>query len=98
MYVLEIDDKSSFSMSGHVGPLEALVQLRIRPTSSSRVLRFTATDSALAALYDYYDIVTFPTLPLGPNHKVRPCARKDGCTCTYLAVSCKVEASIRDEQ
>ena len=33
--VLEIDDKSSFSMSGHVGPLEALVQLRIRPMSSS---------------------------------------------------------------
>ena len=25
LYVLEIDDKSSFAMSGHVGPLEALV-------------------------------------------------------------------------
>ena len=25
LYVLEIDDKSSFSMSGRVGPLETLV-------------------------------------------------------------------------
>ena len=50
LYVLEVDDKASFSMSGHVGPLEALVQLRIRPTSSSRVLGFAATDSALTVL------------------------------------------------
>ena len=50
--VLEIDDtcKSSLSMSGHVGPLEALVLLRIRPANSSGVLGFTTTDSALTAL------------------------------------------------
>ena len=73
LYILEIDDKSSFSMSGHVGPLEALVQLRIRPTSSSRVLGFTATDSALTVLFhDYRMMWVESTLPVGPNLKLLP--------------------------
>ena len=68
--ILDIDDKSSFSMPGHVGPLEALVQLRIRPTSSSRVLGFTATDSAFTVLFHDYRIMWVEsTLPVGPNRK-----------------------------
>ena len=68
LYVLEIDDKSSFSMSRHVGPLKALVQLRIRPTSSLRVLGFTATDSALTVLFHDYRIMWAGSkLPVGPN-------------------------------
>ena len=65
LYVL---NKSSFSMSGHVGPLKALVQLRIRPTRSSRVLGFTATDSILTVLFhDYRMMWAGLTLPVGPN-------------------------------
>ena len=53
--VLEVDDKSSFLMSGHAGPLKALIYLRIRPTSSSKVLEFNATDSARnTLLYVWY--------------------------------------------
>ena len=71
LYVLETDDKSSFSMSGHIGPLEALVHLRIRPTSSSRVLGFTATDSTLTVLFhDYRMMWAGSTLLVGPNLKV----------------------------
>ena len=47
LYALEKDDKSSFSMSGHVEscrPLRSLAYPRIRLTGSSRVLGFTATD------------------------------------------------------
>ncbi len=82
--ILEVDDKSSFSMSGHAGPLEALVYqiLRIRPTSSLRVLGFTATDSTLSVLFSFTCTSYVRTL------NTRLCTMSTGCSCiVWLAFS-----------
>ena len=76
LYILETDGKSSISMSGHVGPLEALVYNHESDLRVARQSRDLPRQILYSLHFKYYDNILFhdyrmmwaeSTLPVGPN-------------------------------